>query len=160
MPPPSQRGVLAAREAPRVRGCCYPYLCRLAERGVRSRRMSFFARLAVSWAVNALALGVTGWLLHGVTFHHSAGTLIFAAAVFGVLNTVLKPVLKLLTLPLAVLTFGVAWFGVSMLMLWLTDVIVGKFDIQGFWNLVWATIIVWVVNLVLENVILRDRALA
>jgi putative membrane protein len=122
--------------------------------------MSFFARLAVSWAVNAAALGAAGWLLHGVTFHHSAGTLILAAAVFGVLNTVLKPVLKLVTLPLAVLTFGIAWFGVSMLMLWLTDVIVPKFDINGFWNFVWATIIVWVVNLVLELVIFRDRGTA
>jgi putative membrane protein len=122
--------------------------------------MSFLARLALSWAVNAAALGVAGWLLNGVTFHDSKGALILAAAVFGVLNTVLKPILKLLTLPLAIVTLGIAWFGVSMLMLWLTDVIVGKFDIQGFWNLVWATIIVWVVNLVLENVILRDRALA
>jgi putative membrane protein len=127
--------------------------------GEYDRGMSFFARLAVSWAVNAVALGVTGWLLHGVTFHHSAGTLIFAAAVFGVLNTVLKPVLKLLTLPLAILTFGIAWFGVSMLMLWLTDVIVGKFDINGFWNFVWATIIVWVVNMVLE-LVFPDRAVA
>jgi putative membrane protein len=122
--------------------------------------MPLFARLLVSWAVNAAALGAAGWLLHGVTFHHSAGTLIFAAAVFGVLNTILKPVLKLLTLPLALVTLGIAWFGVSMLMLWLTDVIVPKFDIHGFWNLVWATIIVWVVNLVLDNVIFRDRVVA
>jgi putative membrane protein len=116
-----------------------------------------FATLLISWAVNAAALGVAGWALHGVTFHHSAGTLILAAAVFGVLNTILKPVLKLLTLPLALVTFGIAWFGVSMLMLWLTDVIVPKFSIHGFWNLVWATIIVWVVNMVLDNVIFRER---
>jgi putative membrane protein len=119
--------------------------------------MPLLARLAVSWAVNAAALGVTGWLLNGVTFHHSAGTLILAAAVFGVLNTVLKPILKLVTLPLAIVTFGVAWFGVSMLMLWLTNVIVGKFDIHGFWSLVWATILVWLVNMVLDDVIFRDR---
>ncbi len=122
--------------------------------------MPFFATLAVSWAVNAVALGVAGWLLHGVTFHHSAWTLILAAAVFGVLNTILKPVLKLLTLPLALVTLGIAWFGVAMLMLWLTDVIVPRFAIHGFWNLVWATIIVWVVNMVLDNVILRERGLA
>lgn len=119
--------------------------------------MPLLARLALSWAVNAAALGVAGWLLSGVTFHHSAGTLILAAAVFGVLNTILKPTLKLLTLPLAIVTFGVAWFGVSMLMLWLTDVIVGKFDINGFWNFVWATILVWLVNLVLDVGIFRGR---
>ena len=86
--------------------------------------------ILVSWAANAVALGVTGLLLHGVTFHHSFWTLIFAAAVFGVLNTILKPILKLLTLPLAVITLGIAWFFVSMAMLWLTTLIVGKFDIE------------------------------
>ena len=47
-----------------------------------------------------------------------------------------------------------------MVMLWLTDVIVGKFDINGFWTYVWATILVWVVNLVLEHAIIRDRGTA
>jgi len=112
--------------------------------------------LLVSWAANAVALGVAGLLLHGVSFNHSAWTLILAAAVFGVLNTILKPLLKLLTLPLALLTFGIAWFFVSMFMLWLTDLIVGKFNIDGFWNYVWATIIVWVVNVVLDAVMYRS----
>jgi len=117
----------------------------------------FLGRLAISWAANAVTLAVTSWLLHGVTTQHSAGTLIAAAAVFGVLNTILKPILKLVTLPLAIVTLGIAWFGVAMMMLWLTDVIVGKFEIDGFWNLVWATIIVWVVNLILDLVVFRDR---
>jgi putative membrane protein len=106
--------------------------------------------IVFSWAANAVILGVTGWLLGGVTFHGSAWALIFAAAVFGILNTVLKPIVKLVTFPLAILTLGIAWFFVSMFMLWLTDLIVGKFDINGFWNYVWATIIVWVVNLALD----------
>ncbi len=78
------------------------------------------------------------------------GDLLLAAAVFGILNTFLKPVLRLATLPFAVVTLRLVWFGVSMLMLALTDVIVGSFDIHGFWALVEATLIVWVVNLVLD----------
>jgi putative membrane protein len=104
-----------------------------------------------SWAANALALAVAG-LLTGVTFNDSFGTLILAAAVFGVLNTILKPILKLLTLPFAVITLGLAWFFVSMFMLWLTAVIVPDFDIDGFWNYVGATIIVWAVNMVIDAV--------
>jgi putative membrane protein len=106
--------------------------------------------ILVSWVSNAIALAFAAWVLTGVTFHHSWGTLIFAAAVFGVLNTILKPILKLLTLPFAIITLGLAWFFVSMLMLWLTDLIVGKFSIDGFWNYVWATLIVWAVNLVVD----------
>ncbi len=106
--------------------------------------------LFASWAANAVALGIAGWVLSGVSFNDSFWTLVWAALVFGLLNTILKPILKLVTLPIAVITLGIAWFFVSMLMLWLTDLIVGAFDIRGFWNYVWATIIVWAVNLVLD----------
>jgi putative membrane protein len=112
--------------------------------------------LLVSWAANAVVLGLTGWLLSGVTFHGSAWTVIFAAAVFGVLNTILKPILKLLTFPLAVVTLGIAWFFVSMFTLWLTVLIVSKFDISGFWNYVWATIIIWALNMVVDAVLFRS----
>ena len=112
--------------------------------------------LLVSWALNAVALGVAGWILSGVSFNGSGWTLIWAALVFGILNTILKPILKLVTLPLAIVTLGIAWFFVSLLMLWLTDLIIGAFDIDGFWNYVWATIIVWAVNVVLDALFRSD----
>jgi putative membrane protein len=114
------------------------------------------ARLALSWALNAVVLALVAWLLSGVTFNGSGWTLVLAAAVFGVLNTLLKPILKLLTFPLAIFTLGLAWFGVAMFMLWLTDAIVPDFDISGFWTLVWATIIVWAANLILDLVLDRS----
>jgi putative membrane protein len=112
--------------------------------------------LLVSWALNAVALGVAGWILSGVSFNGSGWTLIWAALIFGILNTILKPILKLLTLPLAIITLGIAWFFVSLLMLWLTQLIIGGFDIDGFWNYVWATIIVWAVNVVLDVLFRSD----
>jgi putative membrane protein len=115
--------------------------------------------LLVSWVVNAIVLGVVGWILGSVTFHGSTWTVIWSALIFGILNTVLKPVLKLITLPLALVTFGLAWFFVSMLMLWLTQWIVDGFDIRGFWNYVWATILVWAVNMVVDSVF-RDAGAA
>ena len=106
-------------------------------------------RLGISWLTNALVLLVVTVLLTGVTTS-DAGALLLAAAVFGVLNTVLKPLLRLITLPLAVLTLGIAWFFVSMLMLEITKWLVSGFYISGFWTLVAATLIVWVVNLALD----------
>lgn len=106
-------------------------------------------RLLISWLTNALVLWVVDIVLSNVRAN-SVGSLLFAAAVFGVLNTVFKPLLRFITLPLALLTFGIAWFFVSMLMLDLTDAIVSGFHIDGFWTLVWATLIVWVVNLALD----------
>jgi putative membrane protein len=111
--------------------------------------------ILVSWAANAITLGITAWILSGVSVNDSVWTTIWAALVFGVLNTILKPILKLITLPLAVVTLGIAWFFVSMLMLWLTDLIIGDFEIDGFWNYVWATIIVWVVNVIVDALLSR-----
>jgi putative membrane protein len=112
----------------------------------------WIVNLLLSWVVNALVLAVVAWILGGVSYE-SGGALIFAAAVFGILNTILKPIAKFVTFPLAILTLGLAWFFVAMLMLAITDGIVGGFDIEGFWTYVGATIIVWALNLVLDVVL-------
>jgi len=109
--------------------------------------------LLVSWALNVVVLGIVGWLLHGVSFGGSGWTVIWSALVFGILNTLLKPILKFITAPLALLTLGLAWFFVSMFMLWLTTLIINGFNIDGFWNYVWATIIVWLANILVDAVL-------
>lgn len=116
--------------------------------------------LVVSWAVNAVVLGITGWILSGVTFHGSGWTLVWSALVFGILNTVLKPVLKVITLPLALVTFGIAWFFVSLVMLWITASLINGFDISGFWTYVAATVIVWALNVVIDALFRDDRGRA
>jgi putative membrane protein len=107
------------------------------------------ARLGISWLTNALVLAVVTAVLSGVTASDFWSVLV-AAAVFGVLNTLLKPLLRLITLPLALLTLGLAWFFVSLLMLVITSAIVAGFHISGFWTYVEATVIVWGVNMVLD----------
>ncbi len=106
-------------------------------------------RLAISWLTNALVLAVVAAVLSGVHVRN-AGSLLVAAAVFGVLNTALKPLLRFVTLPLAILSLGIAWFFVSLLMLAITKGIVPGFAIHGFWTLVKATLVVWLVNLILD----------
>ena len=108
-------------------------------------------QLTLSWVANAITLAVVTAVLSGVEVD-TVGDLIRAALLFGILNTIVKPLLRLLTLPLAFITLGLIWFGVAMLMLWLTDVLIDGFEIHGFRSLVWATIIVWAVNVVLDFV--------
>ena len=110
---------------------------------------SLLVRLAVSWLTNALVLLVVAAILPDV-YVRDAGDLLLAAVVFGVLNTVLKPLVRLITLPLAILTLGVAWFFVSLLMLVLTSALVGGFQIEGFWTYAGATVVVWAVNVLLD----------
>jgi putative membrane protein len=114
-----------------------------------TRQPSLAVRLGISWLTNAIVLAVVAGLLSAVHVRN-LGSLLAAAAVFGVLNTVLKPLLRFITFPLAILTLGLAWFFVSMLMLVITRDIVSGFQIHGFGTLVAATLIVWVVNMLLD----------
>jgi putative membrane protein len=109
-------------------------------------------RLFFSWLTNAISIALAAIVLSRMTVA-TAGDLILAAALFGILNTFLKPLARLLTLPLAIVTLGIAWFFVSMLMLYLTQAIVSGIDIHGFWTLVWATVIVWAANVVLDGIV-------
>ena len=113
--------------------------------------MRLAKQLLLSWLANAVVLAVVTAVLSGVEVD-SAADLIKAALLFGILNTILKPVLRALTLPLAFITLGLIWFGVAMVMLWLTDLLVDGFDIHGLRSLFWATVIVWVLNVVLDFV--------
>ena len=123
------------------------------------RSVPFLLRILVAWAIDAAALAVAAWIFSGITVGGSAGTLIVAALIYGILATFIKPLLKLLTLPLAIVTLGIAWFFVAMFILWLTDVIVSGFQINGFWTLVGGTIVVWLVGAVADRWLFpkRDR---
>jgi putative membrane protein len=112
--------------------------------------MPFVVRILLGWAVDAAALALAAWIFTGISVGGSAGTLILAALVYGLLATFVKPLLKLLTLPLAILTLGIAWFFVAMFILWLTDLIVSGLHINGFWDLAGGTIVVWAVGVVAD----------
>jgi putative membrane protein len=115
----------------------------------RKKGPPFAIRLAIHWLTNALLLAILVAVLKHVSVN-DAGALFEAAAVFGVLNTVLKPILRLMTFPLAILTLGISKFFVALLMLVLTRAIVSGFHVHGFTTFVEATVIIWVVNLTLD----------
>ena len=114
-------------------------------------------RLVIGTAGNALALWLADRIVGRVDLSHSWLTVIVAALVLTVLNYYVKPVIKLLAFPLVILTLGIALFFISMLMLWLTSALVSGFQIDGFWPLVKATIIVWIVNVLVEAIFDPDH---
>jgi len=107
------------------------------------------ARLIVAWAVNVAALWVADALFSDVD-STGWGALIIAGLVFGIVNTFVKPLLVLLSLPIVIITLGLFLLFVNMAVLALTDWLVSGFNIEGFWTFVGATIVVWIVNAVLE----------
>jgi putative membrane protein len=106
--------------------------------------------LVLRLAGNLAALWVASEAFDGVDYGGEFGVLLAAAVVFTLANWIVKPVVALLTLPLIILTLGVAYFFVNVLMLLLTDWVVGDFEAGGFWTVVGATILIWVVNLAIS----------
>ena len=109
------------------------------------------ARLLIAWACNIAALFVADALIDGIEFD-DAWKVVIAGAVFALVNFVVKPIVTLLSLPVIILTLGIALFFVNLLMLALTAWLVPGFDIDGFWPAVGGTIVVWLVNAVLHAV--------
>src|SRR4249919_1957970 len=102
-------------------------------------------RIVVSIAVNALALWICSALFGGVTI---TGFWAYAigAVVLGFANTILKPILAILTLPLIVFTLGLFYLLINIAMVALAEWIAPNFSIDGFWNYIGVVFIVWIVN--------------
>jgi putative membrane protein len=98
---------------------------------------------------NLAALWVASEIFDEMTYGDEFWVLVLAAIVFTIVNTFVKPVIAILSIPFIILTLGLAYFLVNVLMLLLTDWVVPDFEAGGFWTLVGATIIIWLVNLVI-----------
>ncbi|HZV74426.1 MAG TPA: phage holin family protein [Conexibacter sp.] len=108
-------------------------------------------RFLVTWAFNVAALWVAAKLLSGVhvSGDHAWVTFVLAGLVFSLVNMVVKPIVAVLAIPLIILTLGIAYFLVNVLMVFLTSWVVGDFHVDGFWSGVGAAVIVWAVNALL-----------
>jgi putative membrane protein len=100
----------------------------------------------IRWVGNVVALFVAAWILSGVSYGNQWWTLFLAAAVFTLVNAWLKPLLTFLSIPFIIVTLGLFYFLLNVLMLYLTDWIVPDFEIRTFWWGVLAAIIVSIVN--------------
>jgi putative membrane protein len=98
--------------------------------------------LLIRWVSNAVALFVAAWLLEGVDYGDQWWTLLIAAAVFTVVNFAVKPILTVLSIPFIVVTLGLFYFLLNVLMLW--------------WGAL-AAIIVSVVNGVMHRLLPEDE---
>jgi len=75
--------------------------------------------------------------------------LVLVGSVLGLINFFIKPVLKIITLPLRVLTLGLFGFIINMLMVWIVDILFPELVIQGLLPLFWTTIIIWGMSFIL-----------
>jgi putative membrane protein len=122
-----------------------PDACQAGIIGMASAVGSASVRLVIAWAINAAALWAANALFSGVRIH-GWWAYIIGAAVLGIANAVIKPVLALLTLPLIILTLGLFLLVINIAMIGLAEWIAPNFSIDGFWTYVGTVVIIWLVN--------------
>ncbi len=115
---------------------------------------------ALQTVINAVALWVAAWAIPGITFggdttSQVVKTVVIVALIFGIVNTFIKPFLKLISLPFIILTLGLFVFIVNALMLELTSWLAGKFDLafhvdNFFWDAVFGALIITFVSMLLS----------
>jgi putative membrane protein len=119
--------------------------------------------LIVAAALGVAHLAVTGIELRAGSDVKKIGTLIAVALIFGLVNAVIKPIVKTIGCLFYVLTLGLIGLVVNALLLWLCSWVAGKlslpFHITGFWPAFWGAIIVGVVSWLL-SLVLDDRTSA
>jgi putative membrane protein len=101
---------------------------------------------AIRWVSNVVALFVAAWILSGISYGDQWWTLFIAAAVFTFVNMWVKPLLTVLSIPFIIVTLGLFYFLINILMLYITDWVVPDFEIRTFWWALLGAIIVSIVN--------------
>ncbi len=114
-------------------------------------------RFVIRLLVNAAALWVATRLVSGVTFMGGWISLFSVAFVFGFVNAFIRPIAKILTFPLIIVTLGIFALVVNGLMLWLTSslsVALGLgFHVAGFWPAFWGALVVSLISTLLSMMV-------
>src|SRR5580700_11146301 len=119
-------------------------------------------KLLIRWAITSFSLFVAAWLVPGIHVNGNAWT-VFAgmAVILGLVNAIVRPVLKLLSCPLIILTLGVFVLVINGITLWLASAIVVRwfhvgFFVDGFWAAFLGALIVSIVSVIL-TVLIRSE---
>jgi putative membrane protein len=110
--------------------------------------------------VNALALGAATWLFDGITLDGSSDsnklvTLLIVGAIFGVITSFVRPIVRLLSLPFIIITLGLMLFVINAFMLlftsWIAEQLDLGFHVDGFWTALWGSIVISIASVILES---------
>ena len=107
--------------------------------------MKFIVQILIS----TLAILVTAWLLNVKV--DNLATAVIVAAVLAFLNSVIKPVLIILSIPITFVTLGLFLLVINALMIMLADKLIDGFTVGGFWKSLVFSIVLWLITSVFEG---------
>ena len=104
-------------------------------------------KFILRWLINTLAVLVAAYVVKGIHYSKELDLLV-ASLVLGILNTILRPILMLLALPLLLLTLGLFYFVINGLILYFVGWLLRPhFYVDGFWDAFWGALIIGLVSL-------------
>ena len=110
-------------------------------------------RILAHWVLSALCLLLVAHFVPGFVVS-GFGTALIAAIVIGLVNSTLGMLLKIVTFPLTILTFGLFWLVINALMLKVAAALVPGFAVVGLWPAFWGGLFLSLLNLAIRNVLL------
>ena len=113
-------------------------------------------RLLTLWVINAIALLALPYLISSVSID-SFLTALLVAVVLGFVNTVIRPILLLLTLPVTIVSLGLFIFVINGLMFWAVASIFDGFHVDGFWSAVIGALLYSIISWALSTLILKNN---
>ncbi|AGW88590.1 MULTISPECIES: phage holin family protein [Cupriavidus] len=113
-------------------------------------------RLLVVWVINAVALFVLPYIISSIHIK-SFGSAMLAALVLGLVNTLIRPILVILTLPVTLLTLGLFIFVINALLFLFVGNLLSGFTVGGFWAALLGSILYSVISWLLSSLLLGDR---
>ena len=113
-------------------------------------------RLLLTWLINALALLALKYIMPSITVD-SFVTALIVAVVLGLINTLVRPIFVILTLPVTILTLGLFIFVINGLLFWAAGSFVPGFHVDGFWSGVFGAIIYSVISWALSALLLAKK---
>ncbi len=105
-------------------------------------------RLIIQILTNGLAIFLADYLVPGFVFEGDILTLAIAGLILGLINLLIRPILRLISTPLIVLSLGLFMLVINMALLWLLEYFVPELTITGFWTYLWGSLIISVINMV------------
>jgi putative membrane protein len=129
---------------------------RLLSRALSKLDEEMAMRLLLVWLINAVALIALPYLMSSIQVD-SFATALIAALVLGLINTFIRPLLVLLTLPATVLTLGLFIFVINGLLFWFVGSFVQGFHVAGFWSAVGGAILYSIISWALSALLLHGK---
>jgi putative membrane protein len=110
--------------------------------------------LLLGWLLLAIAFAITSWLIDGMDVSGGFWGYVWVSAIFGLVNAILGTILRILALPLTLITLGLFSVIINAILLSITDALSDSLTIDEFWwTAIWAAIVLAVVTVVLQFVV-------